>query len=233
MICTSSPPRSPARAERPPRPAREARLPFADADAFRWRRLTRPTTAAPATNPPAATAAACTAGITAPAPRRGERSGVPSTLPSVSASAEPGRSPIDSADESFAPAVSDPSGAEHRPAATAGEGEEVDALPVLAGQPAFVRPYPFAAAFSRDWRAAGAVIPAVQAAAVAAGGFVAGAAVVGLVNRRHRSASAPAKGRRVSRAGRSARAGERGGELVQIIGSRSLLVDVHLLGGRD
>ena len=132
--------------------------------------------------------------------------------------------------------MSDPSGAEHRPAAIGGEGEEVDALPVLAGQPAFVRPYPFAGAFSRDWRAAGAVIPAVQAAAVAAGGFVAGAAVVGLVNRRQRNSSASAKGRRVSRAGRarrSPRAGERGGELVQIIGSRSLLVDVHLLGGRD
>ena len=120
--------------------------------------------------------------------------------------------------------MSDPSGAEHRPAAIGGEGEEVDALPVLAGQPAFVRPYPFAGAFSRDWRAAGAVIPAVQAAAVAAGGFVAGAAVVGLVNRRHRNSSVSAKGRRASRAGRArrpARAGERGGELVQIIGSRS------------
>ena len=38
---------------------------------------------------------------------------------------------------------------------------------------------------------------------------------------------------RAGRARRPARAGERGGELVQIIGSRSLLVDVHLLGGRD
>ena len=47
-----------------------------------------------------------------------------------------------------------------------------------------------AGAFSRDWRAASAVIPAVQAAAVAAGGFVAGAAVVGLVNRLHRNAAA-------------------------------------------
>jgi hypothetical protein len=153
----------------------------------------------------------------------------------VSAPADPGRSPIDSADESFAHEASDPSGAEHRPAAIVGEGEEVDALPVLAGQPAFVRPYPFAGAFSRDWRAAGAVIPAVQAAAVAAGGFVAGAAVVGLVNRRHRNSSVSAQGRRTraGRARRSARPGERGGELVQIIGSRSLLVDVHLLGGRD
>jgi hypothetical protein len=153
----------------------------------------------------------------------------------VSVPAEPGRSPADPTDESFHPERSDPYRAEHGPAAIAGTGEEVDALPVLAEQPAFVRPYPFAGALSRDWRAPGAVITAVQAAAVAAGGFVAGAAVVGLVNRRHRNA-ASATGRRPSRpgrAGRSARAGERGGELVQIIGSRSLLVDVHLLGGRD
>ena len=150
--------------------------------------------------------------------------------------AEPGRSPVDPTEESFHPERNDSSCAEQRPAAITGAGEEVDALPVLGGQPAFVRPYPFAGAFSRDWRTAGAVIPAVQAAAVAAGGFVAGAAVVGLVNRRHRNSSVSAKSRRASRggrAGRSARAGERGGELVQIIGSRSLLVDVHLLGGRD
>jgi hypothetical protein len=154
----------------------------------------------------------------------------------VSAPAEPGPPPIDSTHEGFAREASDPSGGKLGRAAMASEGEEVDALPVLAGQPDFVRAYPFAGALSRDWRGAGAVIPAVQAAAVAAGGFVAGAAVVGLVNRRHRNASASAKGRRASRAGRggrSARAGERGGELVQIIGSRSLLVDVHLLGGRD
>jgi hypothetical protein len=154
----------------------------------------------------------------------------------VNVPAEPGRSSIDFRDESVAPDARDPSGAERGPAAIAGEGEEVNALPVLAGQPAYVRSYPFAGALSRDWREAGTVIPAVQAAAVAAGGFIAGAAVVGLVNRRHRNASAPAKGRRApraGRAGRSARAGERGGELVQIIGSRSLLVDVHLLGGRD
>jgi hypothetical protein len=151
----------------------------------------------------------------------------------VSVPAEPGRSPTGPTDESFRPEPSDPSCPEHGRAAIA--GEEVDGLPVLAEQPAFVRPYPFAGAPSRDWRAAGAVITAVQAAAVAAGGFVAGAAVVGLVNRRHRNAAASAKGRRPSRpsrAGRAARAGERG-ELVQIIGSRSLLVDVHLLGGRD
>jgi hypothetical protein len=32
---------------------------------------------------------------------------------------------------------------------------------------------------------------------------------------------------------RDARSGGKAGELLQIVGSRSLLVDVHLLGGRD
>ena len=153
----------------------------------------------------------------------------------MSLPAEPGRSRIDPTDESFHPERSDPAGAEPGPATNAGAGEEVDALPVLAEQPAFVRPYPRAGSLSREWSAPGAVITAVQAAAVAAGGFAAGAAVVGLVNRRHRNSSVSAQGRRTraGRARRSARPGERGGELVQIIGSRSLLVDVHLLGGRD
>jgi hypothetical protein len=81
------------------------------------------------------------------------------------------------------------------------------------------------------------MIPAVQAAAVAAGGFVAGAAVVGLVHRRQRQSTALSKGRhvgrRLGRAGRGRRAASGAGELVQIVGSRSLLLDVHLLGGRD
>jgi hypothetical protein len=108
-----------------------------------------------------------------------------------------------------------------------------DALPVLAQEATVVEGFPFTGELSRS-RASNA-IPAVQAAAVAAGGFVAGAAVVSLVTRRQRNSTALAKGR----AGRRlARRGRRGGaptagELVQIVGSRSLLVDVHLLGGRD
>ncbi len=69
--------------------------------------------------------------------------------------------------------------------------------------------------------------PAVQTAAVAAGGFVAGAAIVRLISRRHR----PVK---VERGGLLKRGRRRSGgpasELIQIVGSRSLLVDVHLLG---
>lgn len=72
--------------------------------------------------------------------------------------------------------------------------------------------------------------PIVQTAAVAAGGFVAGAAVLGLVHRRQtrRAALASARPRR-----RIARAGARAkqvGEIVEIVASRSLLVDVHVLG---
>jgi hypothetical protein len=114
-------------------------------------------------------------------------------------------------------------------------GEEIDALPVLAPAATVVDGYPFSGELSRS--RSSVAIPAVQAAAVAAGGFVAGAAVVRLVSRRQRNSAALAKGRRAGRRlGRGGRArGTSGGasELVQIVGSRSLLVDVHLLGGRD
>jgi len=109
---------------------------------------------------------------------------------------------------------------------------EIDSLPVLA-QEAIVLGDPFAGELSRS--RGSAAIPAVQAAAVAAGGFVAGAAVVRLVTRRHRHSPALVKGRRAGRRlGRGGRRATPGAsELVQIVGSRSLLVDVHLLGGRD
>jgi len=108
-------------------------------------------------------------------------------------------------------------------------------LPVLAEEARVVRAQavPGEVLPARD---AQTLIPAVQAAAVAAGGFVAGAAVIGLVTRRQRRAVALSKGRSAGR--RLARGRRRGtqsaaSELVQIVGSRSLLVDVHLLGGRD
>jgi hypothetical protein len=120
------------------------------------------------------------------------------------------------------------------PTGSAADGlvQEFDALPVLAEE-ARVVDASFSGQLSRG-RDSGTMIPAVQAAAVAAGGFVAGAAVVGLVARRRRPATL-AKGRQSSRLarGRRRRASSPVGELVQIVGSRSLLVDVHLLGGRD
>ncbi len=78
-----------------------------------------------------------------------------------------------------------------------------------------------------ETRRSAAALPAVQAAAAAAGGFVAGAAVVGLVGRRHRRRSAVEGGRRSLLSRRSATAADR----LHIVGSRSLLLDVHLLGG--
>ncbi len=114
------------------------------------------------------------------------------------------------------------------------EGEEVDGLPVLVEAPRVVRVQDAGDALSP--RQPGTVMPAVQAAAVAAGGFVAGAAVVGLVHRRRRRASVLGKGARTGRLARRNRASAQRGsgraaELVQIVGSRSFLVDVHLLGG--
>jgi hypothetical protein len=113
--------------------------------------------------------------------------------------------------------------------------EEVDALPVLADEPTVIASS--AGTLPAQAGPGRAVVPAVQAAAVAAGGFVAGAAVVGLVHRRRRSA-ALAKGRRAGRLSRArprrdGRSANKAGELLQIVGSRSLLVDVHLLGGAE
>lgn len=106
-----------------------------------------------------------------------------------------------------------------------------DTLPVLAEEARVVR----AEAVTGELLPArqSTAIPAMQAAAAAAGGFVAGAAVVGLVTRRRHRSAALARGRRAGR--RIAGGSRRGaaGELVQIVGSRSLLLDVHLLGGRD
>ena len=111
------------------------------------------------------------------------------------------------------------------------EPQEIDALPVLAEEARVLQPRNNGDQLA-DARRSAATIPAVQAAAVAAGGFVAGAAVVGLVHRRQGQSAAVAKGRRVGRKlGRRERSAGTVGELVQIVGSRSLLVDVHLLGG--
>jgi hypothetical protein len=108
-----------------------------------------------------------------------------------------------------------------------GEDERaLDALPVLADA---VRLTPVSSSTGALPAGRRPVIPTVQAAAVAAGGFVAGAAVVGLVHRRQRR-SAMLAGRRRGAGRRVSASQSRAVELVQIVGSRSLLVDVHLLG---
>jgi len=83
------------------------------------------------------------------------------------------------------------------------EVEIVDGLPVVA-EPQGVEP------------AARPLVPARQAAALAATGFVAGAATVAVVHRRRT---------RVPRRKRKAKAGGLG----EIVASNSFLVDVHLL----
>jgi hypothetical protein len=80
------------------------------------------------------------------------------------------------------------------------EGEVVDGLPVVA-EPHVIEPVR-------------PLVPARQAAALAATGFVAGAATVAVVHRR-RSRSLGRKRRK--------------GALGEIVGSNSFLVDVHLL----
>jgi hypothetical protein len=65
-----------------------------------------------------------------------------------------------------------------------------------------------------------AALPAVQAVAAAATGFVAGAATVALV-RRHSA-------RKLARAARNG--SRRPADLLPIVGSRTFLVDVHLIG---
>jgi hypothetical protein len=102
--------------------------------------------------------------------------------------------------------------------------EEVDALIVEAGERVVVAPTPLLPVPTRT------MVPAVQAAAVAATGFVAGAAVVGLVSRRHSRALAAGATprRRLLRRSSGARV-----EALQIVSTRSLLVDVHLLNGGE
>jgi hypothetical protein len=85
------------------------------------------------------------------------------------------------------------------------EEETVDGLPVLAEVRTIERASP-------------ASLPAVQAAAAAATGFVAGAATIALVKRR--------SARKVAR---SRSAPRRAADLLPIVGSRTFLVDVHLI----
>jgi hypothetical protein len=126
-------------------------------------------------------------------------------------------------DETAEPGAESPDAPDH--------GADAGSLPVLAQEARVVR----AEVVSGEVLSARELttLPAVQAAAVAAGGFVAGAAVVGLVARRQRRSQALARGRQAGRRLARGRRRSGAGELVQIVGSRSLLLDVHLLGGRD
>jgi hypothetical protein len=101
------------------------------------------------------------------------------------------------------------------------DGEVLDGLVVAERRGVSQRP-----GFGRSLGPLSGGAQAVQAAAVAATGFLAGAAVVGLVQ--HRRQRSPTRARSTRRRSQRTRSG--GAELVQIVASRSLLVDLHLLG---
>ena len=114
------------------------------------------------------------------------------------------------------------------------EAQEIEQLDGLAEEVRITRlaPAPGALLPRRARRA----LPVRAASAIAAGGFVAGAALVGVLGRRQRRAGVLAASRRRSRLpGRRGRGGGARGrkadaERLQIVGSRKLLIDVHLLG---
>ena len=94
--------------------------------------------------------------------------------------------------------------------AAGSETVEGDALPVVAD----VR-------VLEPERPAGALAPAAQAAAVAGASFVAGVATVAAIKH---ARNRPVVSRRKRR-----RAAKRGAQLVEVVSTRSFLVDVHLL----
>lgn len=101
---------------------------------------------------------------------------------------------------------------------TPDDAEVVDALPVWTGEEPRVNP---PATPLRDPVVAPArTVPVAQAAAVAATGFAAGAVTAAVVRRL-------TKRRAVKSAAR------RGPKGLPVVGSRSFLVDVHLLGPKD
>jgi hypothetical protein len=94
-----------------------------------------------------------------------------------------------------------------------------DATDATASEDPSALPVPLSEVRVLDRPRQGVQAPAVQAAAVAATGFVAGAATVVVLRRRgRRAASGRGRGRRKRRT-----------DLVQVVSSRSFLVDVHLI----
>jgi hypothetical protein len=108
---------------------------------------------------------------------------------------------------------------EDQMAAGAEEAEVVDAVPVPQGATAYEPPAAPAVPAPRGGLVVASPV-AVQAAAVAVTGFAAGAATVAVVRHRRRR-----KALGTRRKDRTA--------LGEVLATRSFLVDIHLLGGRD
>lgn len=119
------------------------------------------------------------------------------------------------------------------------EAEVIDGVPVLAEEPALAGAAAAGAisgSAGRSRTLATRMPPPVQVAVATFGGVLTGAAIVGLVRRLSRRRSGALARRSPIRAiRRGGERGRRGGssELLQVVASRSLLVDVHLLGSRD
>ena len=103
-----------------------------------------------------------------------------------------------------APGVAASEGAD--PAGVEPDEEVIDGLPVLAEVRTIERPGPGS-------------LPAFQAAAAAATGFVAGAATIALIKRRT-----------ARKLGNVKSGPRRAVDMLPIVGSRSFLVDVHVIG---
>jgi hypothetical protein len=113
--------------------------------------------------------------------------------------------------------IEEPSAAGEEPPVA---GEQPSAPPEADADAEIVDGFPVLAEVRTIERVSPASLPAVQAAAVAATGFVAGAATVALVRRR--------AARKTARSGRSGP--RRVADLLPITASRSFLVDVHVIG---
>ena len=110
---------------------------------------------------------------------------------------------------------------------------EFDALPVLAREQVLTPTY-YRAGGAELVRSRAGLLPALQAAAAAAGGFLAGAAIVSFLQRRQRRALARRRAAAARRGFlRRRKHPQPSSELVNVVASRSLLVDVHLLGERQ
>jgi hypothetical protein len=111
--------------------------------------------------------------------------------------------PVDSAPPEPQVPAAEPEAPEHERV----KEETVDGVPVLAEVRPLDRPSPTS-------------LPAVQAAAAAATGFVAGAATIAFVKRH--------SARKLARGGRNGH--RRAAEALPIVASRTFLIDVHVVG---
>ena len=106
-------------------------------------------------------------------------------------------------------------------ARTDDDAEVVDALPVTSGEVPRSSPPPPQLVHEPAPLPPARTVPVAQAAAVAATGFAAGAVTAAMVRGVGKRRASKAAGRRQAK------------NALPVVGTRSFLVDVHLLGPRD